>query len=526
MKRTLLPAAFLVAIFLGGSSPASAAVKPNPLFSDGMVLQRGMPVPVWGTANDGERVTVTFQGQRVSATAKDGKWMVRLRGLKAGGPFEMTIAGENTIPVKNVLVGEVWIASGQSNMQFALRQSTGADEAIATSRNPQIRLLTIERKATDEPLTEVAAKWEECGPETVPNFSGVAYFFGRDLQKALDVPVGLISTNVGGTPAEAWTSRGVLENHPQLKQILANHAKAQENFPQAQAHFQEQMAQYRQAAEKARQTGQPVPAAPRPPAEPAKSAQRPTGLYNAMIAPLLPYAIRGAIWYQGESNAGRAYEYGTLFPAMIRNWRQAWGQGDFPFLFVQLAPFMKITSEPGESAWAELREAQRQTVYTLPNTGMAVITDVGEENDIHPKQKEPVGKRLALAALAVAYGKEVEYSGPEFRRMRVEGNKAVLTFSHEGKGLVAKGGTLTGFTIAGSDKKWVNAQAEIREEKDGDRVVVWSPEVARPVAVRYGWANFPLGNLWNAAGLPASPFRTDDWPTSTMPAAAAAATRR
>lgn len=526
MQRAFLPAILLTALFLGGATSASAAVKPNPLFSDGAVLQRGMPVPVWGTASEGERVTVTFQGQRVSTVAKDGKWMVRLRSLRAGGPFEMTIEGENTIPVKNVLVGEVWIASGQSNMQWTLRQSAGADEAIANSRNPQIRLVTIERKATDEPLTEVPVKWEEAAPETVPNFSGVAYFFGRDLQKDLGVPVGLISTNVGGTPAEAWTSRGVLENHPQLKQILANHAKAQADWPQTQARFQEQLKRYQQEAEKARQAGQPVPAAPRPPQDPAKSAQRPTGLYNAMIAPLVPYAIRGAIWYQGESNASRAYEYGTLFPAMIKNWRQAWGQGDFPFLLVQLAPFMKITQEPGESAWAELREAQRQTVHTLPNTGMAVITDVGEEDDIHPKKKEPVGHRLELAALAVAYGRNVPYSGPEFRRMWLEGNRAVLSFQHADE-LVAKGGTLTGFTVAGSDRKWVNAQAEIRQDKDGDHVVVWSPEVAQPVAVRYGWANYPLGNLWNGAGLPASPFRSDDWPLSTMPAAtAAAATRR
>jgi sialate O-acetylesterase len=232
-----------------------------------------------------------------------------------------------------------------------------------------------------------------------------------------------------------------------------------------------------------------------------------------MIAPLVPYAIRGAIWYQGESNAGRAYEYRTLFPAMIRNWRDAWGQGDFPFLFVQLAPFMKIVTEPGESAWAELREAQLLTTRTVPNTAQAVITDVGDEDDIHPKQKEPVGKRLALAALALAYGRDVVYSGPDYQRMKVEGDRAVLSFKHVGEGLEARGGPLKGFAIAGTDRKWVNGEAEIQ----GDRVVVWSPQVKGPVAVRYGWANYPLGNLWNKDGLPASPFRTDDFPLTTEP---------
>jgi sialate O-acetylesterase len=278
------------------------------------------------------------------------------------------------------------------------------------------------------------------------------------------------------------------------------------------------MTQYRDAAERARAEGKQPPAAPRPPRD-RNNPQRPMGLYNGMIAPLIPYAIRGATWYQGESNAGQAWQYRTLFPAMIRNWREDWGQGDFPFLFVQLAPFMAKVSEPGESSWAELREAQLYTTRALPNTGMAVITDVGEENDIHPRKKEPVGARLALAARALAYGEKLPYRGPEFAGLKVEGNQAVLRFRNADGGLVARDGSLTGFAVAGEDRKWHNATAEIQ----GDRIVVRSPAVSRPAAVRYGWANFPLGNLWNGAGLPASPFRTDDWPVTTQPKTAATA---
>lgn len=492
---------------------ALAAVRPNPLFSDGMVLQRGMPVPVWGTADNGERVTVSFQGQSVSTTARDGKWMVRLRPLQAGGPAEMTITGTNSVPIRNVLVGEVWLCSGQSNMQWPLQQTASAQAAIAASANPQIRLFTVPRQATDAPLTEVKGEWKECGPATVPDFSAVGYYFGKDLQAALDVPVGLISTNYGGTPAEAWTSRGTLDADAGLRDILAGQARAIESFPQAQARYQQEMAGYAAAVEKAKAEGKQPPAMPRPPADPAKSPQRPVGLYNAMIAPLVPYAIRGAIWYQGESNAGRAYQYQTLFPAMIRDWRRAWGKDDFPFLFVQLAPFMQKASEPGDSAWAELREAQRQTTKRLANTAMAVITDVGEENDIHPKQKGPVGQRLAQAALSLFYGRPLIHSGPEYLGMKVEGDRVVLSFTNVGKGLTMKGSTLEGFTIAGADRKFVNAQAEIR----GSQVVVWSPQVPNPIAVRFGWANFPVVNLWNQDGLPASPFRTDNFPLTTMP---------
>ncbi|MBX7072343.1 MAG: sialate O-acetylesterase [Pirellulales bacterium] len=461
----------LLAALLLLAADAHAAVKPNPLFSDNAVLQQGRKVPVWGTANEGEEVIVKFQDQTVTAKAKDGRWQVALENLKPGGPFEMTIAGENTITLKNILVGEVWIASGQSNMQWSVKQSADPDKTIAESANPNLRLFTVPRVATDEPQSTVDAAWVECGPQTVPEFSAVAYHFGQMLQSKLEVPVGIINTSYGGTPAEAWTSREALAAVPELKSLL--------DMPPAGT----------------------------------TAVQRPTGLYNAMIHPLLPYAISGAIWYQGESNAGRAAQYFTLFPTMIANWRQAWNQGDFPFLFVQLAPFMKKVDEPRDSQWAELREAQRHTLKQSPNTGMAVITDVGDETDIHPKAKKPVGERLALAALAKAYGKDVAYSGPAYRDAEFKGAEAVLNFDHVAGGLVASGDKLEGFTIAGKDQKFHKANAEIR----GEQVVVSCPDVAEPVAVRYGWADYPVVNLANQAGLLASPFRTDDFPLTTAP---------
>ena len=456
---------------MGMARPAVAEVKPHALFSDHMVLQQGTKAPVWGTAADGEEITVRFGSQTKTTAARDGKWQVTLENLKPGKPETLTITGKNTVQIKDVLVGEVWICSGQSNMQWSVKQSADPQATIAAADYPQIRLFSVPRQAAAEPQSEVDAAWAVCSPATIENFSAVAYHFGKALHKQLDVPIGLINTSFGGTPAEAWTSRQGLLAEESLKSFVAS------------------------------------------PADP-KNKNGATGLYNAMIHPLLPYAIRGAIWYQGESNAPRAHQYRTLFPAMIADWRRAWGQGDFPFLFVQLAPFKAIVDQPSESDWAELREAQLYTAQTAPNTAMAVITDVGEERDIHPKQKQPVGERLALAARALAYGeKDLIYSGPEFAKAEMKDGKMVLSFKHVGSGLVANEGELKGFAIAGQDRKFVNAYAEIQE----DKVVVWHPEVKEPVAVRYGWANYPLGNLWNKDGLLASPFRTDEFPMITAP---------
>ncbi len=454
MRRVTLTAALMMAAGFCGVDRAWAEVKLHGLFNENMVLQQGGKVPVWGTADDGEKVTVRVQGQEVSTMAKDGKWRVTLKDLKAGGPFEFMVKGTNTIEFKNVLVGEVWVCSGQSNMEWPVRASRHPKEAIADSKNPLIRLFFTPKKPKDMPQTELGgpAKWLECGPGTVANFSAVGYFFGRDLQKARNVPVGLIQAAWGGTEAEKWTSQKVLKPLVESKQVTPRQRQASD-------------------------------------------------LYNGMIRPLIPYAIKGVIWYQGESNADRAGQYRTLFSAMIKNWRDDWKEGNFTFLFVQLAPW----DVPKTPTWPALREAQLQTAQTVPNTAMVVITDLGDRTDIHPKDKDPVGARLALCAQAIAYKEDVPYSGPEFSGLKVEGNKAVLSFKHVGKGLLAKGGALVGFTISGDGKEFVKAEATIQD----DKVIVSSPLVEHPTAVRFGWANYPEGNLWNRAGLPASPFRSD-----------------
>jgi sialate O-acetylesterase len=503
----------VVALFGLFSSSSWAAVKPHALIAENMVLQQGMKVPIWGTADDGEQVTVQFQGQEATATAREGKWLVRLDNLKTGGPYEMTIRGSNTIHFKNVLVGEVWICSGQSNMEWPVQATQDAGKTIEQSTNPMIRLFTVAKRPASAPLKEVQGSWAECGPNAVPGFSAVGYFFGRDLQKALQVPVGLIHTSWGGTPAEAWTSREALEAEPSLRYMAEKQDRELHDYPKALDRFAEEFGRFRNLVAKATAAGHDLPSPPALPGDPARNPWGASTLYNGMIAPLVPFAIRGATWYQGESNAGRAYEYRTLLPAMIRSWRAAWNEGDFTFLIVQLAPFTKIVREPTDSDWAELREAQLSTAQTLPKTGLAVITDVGEEFDIHPRKKKPVGARLALAARALAYDQKIVYAGPTYSAMHVDGSKIVLSFKHVGSGLVARGGPLTGFAVAGPDHKFVNAQAEIQ----GDKVVVSSPQVAQPVAVRFGWANYPVVNLWNKAGLPASPFRTDDFPLVTGP---------
>jgi sialate O-acetylesterase len=338
----------------------------------------------------------------------------------------------------------------------------------------------------------------------------VAYFFGRELHKNLGVPIGLIHTSWGGTPAEAWTRRGVLKADPDFKPILQRYDEAVAKYPQAKQEHERKLEEWKQAVEKAKTEGTRAPGRPGEPLGPGHP-HSPSGLYNAMISPLLPYGIAGAIWYQGESNAGRAYQYRKLLPAMIKNWRDDWGLGDFSFIFVQLANFMAVKPEPGDSSWAELREAQSMTL-ALPNTGMAVIIDIGEANDIHPKNKQDVGKRLALWALANTYKQALEYSGPVYKSSKTEGNRIILTFDDVGGGLMAAPEPpLKGFAIAGADHKFVWADAAI----EGNTVVVSSDTVSEPVAVRYAWADNPVCNLYNKEGLPASPFRTDDWPGVT-----------
>jgi sialate O-acetylesterase len=500
-------------LLLAGTGAVYADVKLPAIIGDDMVLQQGGKVPIWGWADPGEEVMVgvSWNSMKWAVTAdKDGKWLFRMNAPKAGGPYEMTLTGKNSITIKNILVGEVWVCSGQSNMEFALRQANNAQQEIADANYPNIRLFTVRRKVAEKPQSDCEGNWSECIPETVPGFSAVGYFFGRDLYRQLKVPIGLIHTSWGGTPAEAWTRRGVLESDPDFAPILKRYDDAVARYPQARKEYEQKLAEWKQAVEKAKAEGTNSPRRPGAPFGPG-SPYEPAGLYNAMIAPLIPYGIQGAIWYQGESNAGRAYQYRKLFPDMIKNWREDWGEGQFPFLFVQLANFMKTKPEPGDSAWAELRETQLMTL-SLPNTGMAVIIDIGEADDIHPKNKQDVGKRLALWALAKTYGKDIVYSGPIYKSMKVDDGKIVLSFDHVGGGLIAKGDEqLKGFAIAGSDRKFVWADAKI----DGDTVVVSSDNVSEPIAVRYAWADNPVCNLYNKEDLPASPFRTDDWPGVT-----------
>lgn len=508
------------------AGPLCAEVKPNSLFSNGAVLQRGQKIPVWGSARDGEKVTVEFQGQKVSTTAANGKWRVNLEPLTAGGPFPMTLRGDNTVTIEDLLVGEVWLCSGQSNMNLRLQQLPNVAEEAAKANAPQIRTFEVPVTVTLKPLDQAQGTWVACTPETVKKFSAVGYYFAREIQQQLGVPVGLIHSALGATPAQSWTSIDALKTDPALQEYVEKVQRKQATYeadlaayPALRAAYKTKLAEWmaatgkqheanmkawEEAVAKAKQSGekpprQPRPATPRPkePVAPDGVSTDPTVLFNGMIAPIVPYGIKGVLWYQGESNRDQATQYRTLFPAMIHDWRARWQQGDFPFLYVQIAPWGGMTPE--------IREAQLLSLAKVKNAAMTVTTDVGDAEDIHPRKKQPVGQRLALAARALAYGESIEFSGPLYQSMKIENGKVILHFTHTGKGLVAKDGPLKGFTIAGKDKTFVPATAEIQ----GNTVVVSAPTIAEPVAVRYGWANVPDVNFYNQEGLPASPFRTD-----------------
>ena len=492
---------------------ALAELRLHGLFTDNMILQRDEPVYVYGFCDDDDTVTVTFRNIPTKAKVKDGKFVAKLKAMKAGPPDNLrvtayrnyrkgrTVPPPETNEISNVVVGEVWIASGQSNMEWPLRASADSEQAIAASENPNIRLYTVPKLKAEHPTNNVTGSWQVCDTNTVGNFSAVAYFFARDLQKALNVPVGIIHTSWGGSPAEVWMSEEVLK-HKDYEDLWAYYKESNSRYETALAKFEQDEA----AAKKANKEFKTQ--RPRPP------GWKPTELYNGMIAPLVQFRFKGAIWYQGESNAGRAWEYRHLFQDMIKNWRNDFDQGAFPFLLVQLAPFKAYKSGVDESDWAELREAQALATKEMKNVGMAVITDVGDQKDIHPKQKEPVGARLALAARAIAYDEKIVYSGPTYKSKDIRGNKIVLHFDHVGSGLEARGGELKGFQVCGEDRRWQWAKATIQ---DDNTVVVTHFDIAEPIAVRYGWADFPMVNLWNKNGLPASPFRTDDFPVTTQP---------
>jgi sialate O-acetylesterase len=474
-----------------------AAVKLPTLISDHMVLQQGIPVRVWGSADAGETVKVEFQGQSVSVKAGDnGKWTAWLKPLVTGGPLEMSING--TV-IKDVLVGEVWVGSGQSNMEFKLQTANNHDEEIAAASYPMIHLFLVKKAVADQPADDVVGTWQVCSPESAKGFSAVEYFFGRHLQQNLHVPMGLIESDWGGTPAESWISRQAVESDPALKFVTENWDKVLANYPASKSRYEQQLAAWPKAVEDAKAAGKTPPN--RPPLPPGPGHQNtPGGLYNAMIAPLVPYGIRGAIWYQGESNANEAnaWRYRRLFGAMIQDWRNRWGQGDFPFLFVQLANYK---SNP---YWPVLRESQTETLR-LANTGMAVIHDIGESRDIHPKNKQDVGLRLALAARALVYKQPIEYSGPLFQAAAPEGGAMRVYFAHADGMHSSNHEAIAGFEIAGADGQYVPAEAKV----EGSTILVSSPQVASPATVRYAWADDPVCNLVNQVGLPASGFRSD-----------------
>jgi sialate O-acetylesterase len=468
-----------------------ADVALNNMFGDHMVLQQGIKNKVWGKADPGEAVTVSLGGQNHSTTAAaDGTWHVVLDPVQDyGGPHTLTVKGKNTITFTDVLIGEVWVCAGQSNMQWSVNQSNDADLEKAAATFPNIRLISVPQVGTQEPQWNFNGKWQVCSPETVGGFSAVGYLFGRQLHQTLDVPVGLINNAWGGSAAEAWVKRDKLAANEKLKPLHDRWVKME-------------------SAEK-------------PDENQMKGKARPGNIHSGVLTPSIGYGIKGAIWYQGESNTGRAYQYRELFPLMIKSWREEWGLGDFPFYWVQLADFMAEKPEPADSAWAELREAQTMTMKALPNTGEAVIIDIGEGKDIHPKNKQDVAKRLARWALAETYKLPgIAARSPLYKSMEKQGAKILLAFdnlpaANAGGWRPFDVAEPIGFTIAGADRKFVPAKAAILP--DG-RIEVSTAALADPVAVRYAWADNPVCNMYSAAGLPLTPFRTDDFPGVTVSA--------
>jgi len=493
---------YVVALVFVSATVALADVKPNQLFSDHAVLQSGMLVPVWGTADPDERVVVTLGKQKKSTIAAvDGRWMVKLGKMAPGGPFTMTISGKNTIVVNDVLVGEDWIGSGQSNMAFTVSKKAASfagmldeDKEIAATNYPQLRIFMAVTNKTYEPQTEIKGEWKIAAPENAPAFSAVAYLFGRDLNQALKEPIGMIVVAFGASTAESWISRPVISGDQLMKPML-------DHFDDLYKFYESHPNATTDQAPPSPQTINSRPGKPGPLRDPVQDQHQPTVLYNGMLHPIIPFALRGVIWYQGESivggKAGVAL-YPHVMEALVKDWRAEWGEGNFPFYCVQLPPLKNASNNP------MVREGQAK-LLSLPNTGMAVTLDVGDPTNVHPKDKEPVGDRLSRVALAKVYGKKIEFSGPVYAGMKVEGSEIIVSFTHA-DGLAGKGGPLQWFQVAGADGVYVDAMAKVQDKT----VVAYSDQVAAPVSVRYGWDNYPQGaNLVNSAGLPAAPFRSD-----------------
>ncbi len=500
-----LPSAILVpAIFT--AIQASAAVKLPAIISDHMVLQQDAPLPIWGWADAGEEVIVAVAGTTATTRADAaGKWSVKLGQLMTGGPHTLTVKGTNELTVNDVLVGEVWLGSGQSNMAMAVKGAQDFEQEQAKANFPQVRMFTEKSGGASAPQDGGAGAWVVCSPETVGAFSATLFFTGREIHKSLGVPVGLINSSVGGTPIESWIAPEAQRSAAELQGLFAASEKAEAavDIEKAKAKYEQDLAAWTAAAKLARAEKKRVPRKPQDPVALRAKKGNIGGLFNGKIAPLIPYAIRGALWYQGEANSTdpKAGFYGRQLALLVQDWRARWGY-EFPMAWVQLPNF----GGPGRN-WPAVREGMLQTLK-LPKTGMAVTIDIGDEKNIHPINKQEVGRRLSLWALGEVYGKKVaSTSGPLPAGHEVRGAAVALSFTHSDGGLVAKDGELQGFVVAGKDRQWKPAQARI----EGRQVIVSSPEVHQPVAVRYAWENWPTCNLYNGAGLPASPFRTDDW---------------
>lgn len=484
---------FLLSLALAIS--AHAETKIPTIFGDHMVLQQKQANPVWGWDDPGTEITIEIAGQTHNARAgKDGRWEVKLDPMSPSAePKQMTVSGTTEVKLKDILVGEVWLCSGQSNMGWLLNNSFGQELTKLEADQPTIRLITVPNNGTQDLQENFKGKWEISNSATAGNFSAVGYHFGKTLHGILGVPVGLINNAWGGSAAEAWVQRDVFDSEERFKAYAA-HWKAVEN----------KVAEDNQDPETLEELKRQL-----------RNQHRPGNLYAGCLHPVIGYGIRGAIWYQGESNAGRAYQYDHLMKLLITSWRKDWGLGDFPFYFVQLADYDPEVAHPVESAWAELREAQTKTLNEVPNTGQAVIIDLGTANDIHPREKREVAERLARWALAKDYGHEIAHRSPEFQEQKITDGKILVSFEHVGGGLTTSDvNEVRGFAICGKDRKWKNAEAKILPE---NRIEVSSSDVSEPIAVRYAWANNPICNVVSREGLPLTPFRTDDFPLTTQP---------
>ena len=514
MKKILLLLTFSLAL-----TPAlRAELKLPAIIGDHMVLQQKQADPIWGWDTPGAKITVSFAGKNYSTTAgADGKWQVKLDPLPANAtPQTLTVVGSTKREIQDVLIGEVWMCSGQSNMGFTLNSEWNGDLEAAASKLPNLRLIKVPNVGTQELQNDFKGEWQASAPEAASRFSAVGFLYGRYLHQILNVPVGLIDNAWGGSSAEAWVRRTTLEKDIRFKSLMDSLVKqeAEAQTEKAKLDYEQAVTKWKAAVEKAKAEKKVAPRAPESPQQWLSGRSRAGNIFAGVLNPTLGYGIKGAIWYQGESNANRAYEYASLFPFLIEQWRKEWNQGDFPFYWVQLANYLPEKPAPSDSAWAELRESQTKTLQ-LTNTGQAVIIDVGEGNNIHPKDKHDVAARLVRWALVKDYGMKLPYRSPEFKELAITGNKALITFDCFGSKLRPFGvEEARGFAVCGADKVWHWATGKIIGE---NKVEVSSPEVAVPVAVRYAWADNPVCNLFSNDGLPVTPFRTDDFEMITKP---------